>query len=157
MRKLAYFVLMVLAIVSTWAVAAWLSPAVKSGSEGLFKAILGTGWTLISGAWTNLLTIVSANGTNFLIYTLGVLIFAGFFWIGMAKLWAKRPKIFGRVEQGVSSAGSSLASATGIRSTTPAGATTRPAAVTSSVSTEPNPSTTVTATVEPTEEETKEA
>lgn len=139
MRKLAYFLFAVLIIALGWSIAAWLSPDIKTGSESLFRYLLGSGWIIISGAWTELMTVASTNGTNFLIYTLSVLIFAVFFWAGMRRLWTHRPHLPSRVKTSASSTASTLASSTGIRSSTPAGATTRPAKTSQPTDVEPEP------------------
>ena len=125
MRKLAYVAVGLLVVALGWALAALFSPAVKVGSENLFKVLLGNGYTFISDAWNKLITVTSASGTAFLVYTLSVLvILGGVFWLGMVKLWANRPSWLHKPS--LSSGANVSSGSSGLGSQTPVGATTRP-------------------------------
>lgn len=127
MRKLAYLIFILLGIAVVWSFAAHFDEGIKSASIGLWTMILGSGWALISGAWSNLMTIASADGTTFLIYTLTILLISLPLWVAVNKLWSwgatHRPHFR---TPSVSSAGSSGLGTSGIGSTTPVGATVRP-------------------------------
>ena len=91
MRKLAWFFIIVFCII--------LGLAIASAANDPFKIMLsstlnGVGGGILAGVGTlvqNLANIVSANVTYFAIYTFTVLAVGGVFWIGVKKLWAKRP------------------------------------------------------------------
>lgn len=130
MRKLAYLIFILLGIAVVWSFAAHFDEGIKSASIGLWTMILGSGWALISGAWSNLMTIASADGTTFLIYTLTILLISLPLWVAVNKLWSwgatHRPHFRTPSIGTGSSSGSSGLGTSGIGSTTPAGATVRP-------------------------------
>jgi hypothetical protein len=82
----------------------------------------GTIYTVAADKWMALATFVSANGTYFLAYTLGILVVGGVFWLGIRKLWAKRPHL----KPKLSPASRGALEVTEVHSQTPVGATTRP-------------------------------
>lgn len=130
MRKLAYVIIIGLVVALGWSIAALIDEGIKSGSIGLWSALLGGGWVLIQGAWSNLMTIASADGTTFLIYTLTILLISLPLWVAVDKLWSwgatHRPHFRTPSIGTGSSSGSSGLGTSGIGSTTPAGATVRP-------------------------------
>lgn len=139
MRKLAWAIIFILIGLLIWAGLCLLDSSIaKLSSDGLAWAGGGL-WMGMVGVGNWIRTTASATNTAFLFYSLVVLILALPLWAGLRKLWSKRPKIFGKVEKGISSTGGALASATGIRSTTPAGATTRPTTPKSTTPSEPMP------------------
>ena len=69
MRKLVWFIIIVLLILTGVSVACAYSPTVKDTVVGGLTGIGGLVWVSISNGWTNLASIAGANGTNFLIST----------------------------------------------------------------------------------------
>lgn len=125
MRKLGIFVIFLFLVTFAVVLACAVSPdVVRPAVAGFLTKVSGGIYTVASDRWMALANYVSANGTYFLAYTLGILIFGGIFWLSMAKLWAKRPTWLHKPSMGSTS--TVATGSTTLRSQTPVGATTRP-------------------------------
>ena len=93
LRKLAWFFIILFCAILGLAIASAMNDDFK---VTLTSTLNGVGGGILAGVGTlvqNLADIVSTNVTYFAIYTFGVLAVGGVFWIGVKRLWAKRPAI----------------------------------------------------------------
>lgn len=77
MRKLAWFVLIAIAVTFGISVACALNDPFKFWVSKSLTGLGGAIWINLSTAWSNLATAIGASGTYFLVYTLGTLLFGG--------------------------------------------------------------------------------
>jgi energy-converting hydrogenase Eha subunit E len=93
MRKVFAIIIVVIVIaILGVAIGAAVNDDFKLSVGNTLTAVGGSVWIAAQNAWLQLVTISSANGTTFLVYTLIVLIAGGLFWVGFkALLWDNRP------------------------------------------------------------------
>jgi predicted lipid-binding transport protein (Tim44 family) len=93
MRKLAWFIMAVFSTILAVAVACAVNDPFKQAVSSTLNGVGGGILVGLGGAMQGLALIVSENVTNFTIYTCAILITGGVLWIGVKKLWARRPEI----------------------------------------------------------------
>jgi hypothetical protein len=126
MRKLAWFVAIVLLISLAIAIAAHISEDFKIAVVYVLTAIGGTVWITASGAWSNFAMIIGSSGTYFFIFTILVLI-VGWQLLGRTLTLVRNQTPFKKKQTGAETPEQTTFS-TEVRSTTPANATSRPVA-----------------------------
>lgn len=95
-RALAIFIIAVFVAFLAIVAYAWINPDFKATVDMGLQGLGGEIYLRFQGAWLNLMTIASTNGTTFLAYTLGILVVGGVTWIGFKTLlWDKRPAWLG--------------------------------------------------------------
>jgi len=125
MRKLAWFVLIAIAVTFGISVACALNDPFKFWVSKSLTGLGGAIWINLSTAWSNLAVTIGASGTYFLVYTLGTLLFGGILLVMLTRVKnsGKLPSLHKKTMSETPSGFDS-----GMRSSTPVGATTRPAA-----------------------------
>ena len=81
MRKLVWFVIILLLIVAGISVACAYSPGIKNTVVNGLTGVGGIVWVSLSTGWSNLATTVGASGTYFLLYTCVALLFGGILFV----------------------------------------------------------------------------
>jgi hypothetical protein len=92
MRKLVWFIIFVLLIVSGVSAACAYSEGVKETVVGGLAGVGGIVWVSISGAWSKFVTVI-ATPTNMVIYTCSLIVVGGvlFIFLNKAKQSGKLP------------------------------------------------------------------
>ena len=95
MRKLVWFVIILLLIVASISVACAYSPGIKNMVVTGLTGVGGAVWVSLSTGWSNIATTVGASGTYFLLYTCAALLFGGILFVVLnrAKKAGKIPLI----------------------------------------------------------------
>lgn len=92
MRKLAWFIMILFGSILGIAVACAVNDPFKATVSSTLNGVGGGILAGLGTATQSLASTVSANVTYFTIYTCAILITGGVLWIGVKKLWARRPE-----------------------------------------------------------------
>jgi len=96
MRKLVWFFVILFVAVCAVSLAAFISEPVYLAVSGTLSSVLGTAWTVITGAWASLGLFMGSTGHYFLAWTVGVAIVMLLSAATLHALWNKHaPKQLG--------------------------------------------------------------
>ena len=95
-RIAATIIILIFFIFVAIVVAAWINPDFKTSVDTALAGAGGEIYLRAQGAWLNLMTLATANGTTFLAYTLGILVVGGIALVSFKTfLWDRRPSWLG--------------------------------------------------------------
>ncbi len=120
MRRLAWFVIIVLIIVAGVSIACAYDEGTKIWIVNGLTRIGGVVWTSVSAGWGNLAAFVGTSGVYFLIYTIGILFVGGILFYSLV------PKVKGSSKLAILPKRQVTPTMSTVTASTPVGATTRP-------------------------------
>jgi hypothetical protein len=91
LRKLAWFVAILLVISLAIAIACAASPDVKFVVVNFFVGVGGEIWIRISTGWSGLASTIGSSGTYFFAWTVGILVLGSITWITLLRYKKKIP------------------------------------------------------------------